>query len=276
MKKILIIIVVLLFNKTTFAEYDINSCYNDYFNNCPNLFIWKVLSDSKMQSFTTYDMLDNNELKSWIDYEKAIISKWDNNVFLFSWWIETYSSIIVSVYDFFNNKISYLPKKDDILIYNLWWILLDKNNIKDKYFNDFNRDMSYSKDWQTYMWKKEYDFIQNWYSWSFVFNNNLQGYAKIYCDNDKIYLDKEKSVNFVIDFSTKPKVDKDYNMNNLENDLQVLAPCSKFNQVFWLEDNEKEKKIENTKIIEKKSWIEKVIDFIKKFFSSIFSISWLV
>lgn len=267
MKKIFITLIILLFSKTTFAEYDMNSCHNDYFSNCPSFLIWKVLSDSKTQSFTMYDMSDNGELKSWIDYEKAIFSTWDNTVFLFSWWIDTYSGIVVSVYDSFNSKTSYLPKKDDILIYNLWWILLDKDNIKNKYFNDFNSDVSYSKYWQTYMWKKEYDFILNWYSWSFVFSDNLQGYTKIYCDNDKIYIDKDKSIHFDIDFSIKPKVSKDYSMTNLENDLQILAPCSKFNKLFWLENNEKEKIIEDIVIKDSKSWFERFIDFIIRFFN---------
>lgn len=157
---------------------------------------WKFFSNCP--SFIIWKVLENTSVEKFENYNKISFKAWNNKVFLFSWWIENVDENIVNINEDYD-KLNDLPKKNDILIYG--------NNLVDEKNN-------------------------------YLVNNYFQWFEKIYCENDKIKIQKnldKNQLNISFDVTTKPKIKKWYNETDLEKDLQILAPCSKFNKLFWLE-----------------------------------------
>ena len=247
MKKTLFLIAISIFNISLVnADFNFDNCNNQYFNKCPSFIIWKV-----------WDFQDFNEFNSETWKEKNITFDINNNFVLLNNKLEKFNKNIFLSQNWYKyNSNFFIPKKESILIVNIWWLSSKKdiekylNNEMKKYYLNILKENKNS-----------------------VIEDSFQGFLEVTCSNNKIYFGKINNINF--DEFSRPF--KNFNLDKLQDYLQKqIKSCKNFNKLFWLKSQwkiEKKEEIKNNvkqETIKEKSWFEKLLDKIKWFFEKIF------
>lgn len=228
--------------------------WDSNFNICWNTIIWKLNIDAQIIWKPFY--------KTYFSTEENYQFRFDNELKL----LPVNGSIINNFVNTFTVTTNEdLVKKWDVIIFNsrLWTKDLEYKEKLDKYIQDSKRGWFIRSDLAYF--QKEYantDLLNN------VANSKFPIWFNVLtCENDKIIVkDNILNYNTWLPFSEKEYKEKlesrklelndnienhlrksllvrpyslkdNYNLWDLENNLQFLAPCKNFNKIFWISES---------------------------------------
>jgi hypothetical protein len=234
MKKLLILILLLNFSLTN-ANYNFKKCNNWIVNHCASFILWKATS------VKTEKLDDINEL--------LFIT--NNNFVLLANWLEKIDwKKIINAYSYYDDLDYFYPKKWKVYIIWNWWV--ERKKDVEKYLNENEKKF----------------FLKLFTDNNILLNREFHWLVEVECKDDNIEFKKNYRIWF--DEFTRPKEFSKFNLERLKEYLQEkIKTCENFNNLFWIEEKKEIQKKEKN-IQDFKTFFEKILEFLKNLFNSIF------